>query len=82
MRDDVIVRYIDLPTRVNAVTLPDCDGYYNVYINACLSCEAQKEAYEHELYHIEHGHIYNYEPVANCEAETKDFVKGRRGYRK
>lgn len=71
MRDDVFIRYIDLPTTVNAVTVPDEDGNYNVYINDRLSYEAQQEAYEHELYHIEHGHIYNYEPVTDCEAETK-----------
>lgn len=72
MNEDIFVRYIELPIRVNAVTLPDEDGNYNVYINARLSMEAQAEAYEHELYHIRHGHIYNYTPVADCEKEAKE----------
>ncbi len=75
MRDDVFVRYISLPTTVNAVTVPDEDGNYNVYINSRLSHEAQQEAYEHELYHIEHGHHYDYTPVADCENETKEQTR-------
>lgn len=75
MRDDVFVRYIGLPIRVNAVTVIDEDGYYNVYINDHLSREAQHEAYEHELYHIEHGHHYNYTPVVDCEKETKEQTR-------
>ncbi len=60
---------------VNAVTVPDEDGNYNVYINDRLSHEAQEEAYEHELYHIVHGHHYNYTPVATCEKETQEQTK-------
>ena len=75
MRDDIIVRYLSFKSTVNAVTVIDEDGNYNVYNNDRLSYEAQQEAYEHELYHIEHGHIYNYEPVTDCEAETKEQTK-------
>ena len=75
MRDDVFIRYIGLPTTVNAVTLPDEDGNYNVYINARLLKEEQELALRHELYHINNGHIYNYTPVADCEDEAKAHVK-------
>ena len=80
MRDDVFVRYIDLPTTVNAVTLPDEDGNYNVYINARLLREQQEVALRHELYHIDHGHIYNYKPVTDCEEKAKAHARRyRRG---
>ena len=77
MRDDVFVRYIRLPSTVNAVTVIDEDGNYNIYINSNLSREAQQEAYDHELYHIEHGHHYNYTPVSDCEKETKEETRWR-----
>lgn len=46
------VRYIDLPCSVNGVTVPDVDGFYNIYINSRLSLEKQAQALKHELTHI------------------------------
>lgn len=57
----------------------DDDGDFNVYINALLPDEAQKESYMHELEHINRDHFYQKEkPVSVCEAEaSKKKAKGR-----
>lgn len=57
--DDVFVRYQQMPYTIPAVTALDDDGDYNIYINPCLSIEAQQAAYRHEMYHIKHGHFYD-----------------------
>lgn len=67
MREDVFVRLISMPPLVKGVTLPNADGTYSVYINSCLSEEAQRKALQHELCHIEHDDIYSNEPVAVAE---------------
>lgn len=44
----VLVRYINLPSTVNAVTVVDENGDYNVYINERLSYYEKFRALEHE----------------------------------
>ena len=50
--NEIIVRIIDLPYWVKGQTILDQNGNYNIYINARLSAEEQKKAYNHELNHI------------------------------
>ncbi|HIR53359.1 MAG TPA: hypothetical protein IAB39_08185 [Candidatus Onthovicinus excrementipullorum] len=52
---------------MNAVTILDCDGNYNVYLNDRLSYDAQRDAYEHELTHIERDDFYNQIPIEKAE---------------
>lgn len=56
---DFIVRYIDLPITVKGVTVMDCNGFYNIYINARLSFDAQKKAIAHEMEHIARGDFFS-----------------------
>lgn len=59
--DYIIVRKINMPGTLPAVTRKDADGNYNIYINAAVSIEKQNEAYWHEVEHIRRGHFYEYD---------------------
>ena len=60
---DVFVRFVALPNTVRAVTLPNNDGTFDVYINADLPEELQRKALDHELEHIRRDHFYDCNPV-------------------
>ena len=65
------VRYIDLPCKVDGVTIPNDDGTFDIYINSRHSVEHQAESLEHELEHIMRNHFYDdIRPVAQLEAEA------------
>ena len=70
MGNYIFVRMIALPVSVPAVTIPNDDGTFNVYINADLPELIQNRALEHELEHIRLDHFYNEDPVAQNEAEA------------
>lgn len=68
----IFVRLIRFPsTAVRAVTLPNDDGTFDIYINERLPEELQREALEHELKHIRKDHFYNDDPVWVNEKEAK-----------
>lgn len=71
--DAVIIRVIDLPYKVRAVTVKDAEGDYNIYLNARLSGDQQAKAFRHEATHIRLGHFYSEKPVFVKEAETKNY---------
>ena len=55
MEENIVLRIVDLPHSIRAITLLDDDGWYNIYINARLNAHMRKKAYEHELEHIRRG---------------------------
>lgn len=65
--DDVIIRYIPLPTFVYGQTLLDPNGDYNIYINANLSYEMQRKTLEHELRHVRRNDFRNNRLIAEVE---------------
>lgn len=65
--EDFCIRFIDLPCRVNGVTVQDENGFYNVYINARLSEQAQRSAIKHELTHVKRNDFYSLEPLSKIE---------------
>ena len=69
--EEVIVRIVPLPDGVPAFTLPDVDGYYDVYLNEKLDEIARIRAFEHELEHIRKGdwERLDYMTVAEIEGE-------------
>lgn len=68
---EVFVRYLHhVPLTVRGVTVPNPDGTFSVYINADLPPEIQEAVYQHELYHIEHDHLYTCLPVKVAEAQA------------
>lgn len=70
--DEVICRLIGLPAKVNAVTVVDDNGDFNIYINANLSYEEQKKAYRHETRHIRKNHFFTQKAVKDCELEANN----------
>jgi len=69
---EFILRLIELPCTVNAVTVLDENGDYNVYVNSRLSIEEQKKAFRHEKRHIKKDHFYTSAHVSECEMEAKE----------
>lgn len=65
--NDYFVRLIELPIRVEGVTVPNSDGSFSVYINSALSEAKQREVLEHELRHISAEHFYLDMPVEKME---------------
>ena len=66
----IFVRSVALPGSVRAVTLPNDDGTFDIYINAKLPEELQRAALQHELKHIRKDHFYNDDPVWLNEKEA------------
>jgi len=72
----VFVRYIHgLPLATKGITTPNPDGTFSVYINADLPDYVQKEVYDHELYHIEHDHLYNFDSVKTNELSANALTE-------
>lgn len=68
----IFVRHLRFPSdRVRAVTIPNDDGTFDIYINSRLPEELQKKALEHELKHIRKDHFYNEDPVWVNEEEAE-----------
>lgn len=65
-----ILRLAPLPARINAVTVVDANGDFNIYVNSNLSFEEQRRAYDHELEHIRREHFFTDKPVEECEREA------------
>lgn len=67
---DYFIRSIFFPESVRAVTLPNDDGTFDIYVNAGLPEELQHQAIDHELAHIRKDHFYNDDPVWCNEQEA------------
>ena len=66
----IFVRLIPLPDTVRAVTIPNDDGTFDIYVNNNLPDELQDRALAHELEHIRRDHFYNDDPVWLNEEEA------------
>lgn len=67
MNNDIYVYIIDMP--VNEAVCPSGACSYTIYINARLSAEAQREAYNHAMRHIQRGDWERYD-VQTIEKEA------------
>ena len=70
MGSNIFVRLVSLPVSVRAVTLPNDDYTFDIYINSNLPQELQQKALEHELKHIRKDHFYNDDPIWLNEKEA------------
>ena len=68
--DNIVCRKIDLPGKINAITVVDENGDYNVYVNSRLSVIEQKNAFSHEKRHITKCHFYCNKNIIACEREA------------
>ena len=70
--NNIICRIVELPARVNAVTVVDEGGYFNIYVNSLLSEDERQRAFRHELRHVRMRHFHKVgKPVSDCEKEAK-----------
>ena len=70
MDGGIFIRAVDLPKKVYAVTLPNDDDTFDIYVNLHLPEELRRSALEHELEHIRLGHFYDEDPVWINEQEA------------
>ena len=61
---------MELPIKVEGVTVPNSDGSFSVYINALLSEVKRGEVLRHELRHIASEHFYTEMPVEYMERQA------------
>lgn len=65
MYNDVNVIIADLPDKIKACTVPNCDpDSYTVIVNARLSYSGRQRAIKHELQHINKDDCYNDTEIA------------------
>lgn len=68
--EGIFIRKVPLKDCVRAVTLPNSDCTFDIYINSNLPDELQEKALQHELKHIHMDHFYNSDPVSVNEMEA------------
>ena len=66
--DEYRVYLVPLPGDVKAAVRVGVDGFASIYINDSLSPEAQRQAFRHELRHIERDDHYNDLSIEEVEA--------------
>lgn len=71
---DIFLRLIWLPSTINAVTVPDDSGNYNIYVNQNLCFNQQELAIKHELEHIRNKDFESYSDVSDLEEEIKKRI--------
>jgi hypothetical protein len=64
---DFIVREVPFPYCVKSVVTPNNDGSFSIYINAKLSPDQKRKAFEHEKDHIINDDFYNDLPIEEIE---------------
>lgn len=75
IEDCAYIRSATFPQNVEAVTLPNTDGTFDIYVNSVLPPCQQIAALEHELNHIERDHFYRPDEIRLIEAEADlEFV--------
>ena len=68
---DYYIRRLPFPNRsVKAVTFPNDDGTFDIYLNTLYPEGELRSALEHELRHIRLDHFYSEKPIAQKEREA------------
>lgn len=68
---DVFFRQFHGPLSCRGFVLPDAEGDYTVFVNDSLSDELKQETVQHELQHIQLGHLDSDLPASVLEGEIK-----------
>lgn len=66
----IIIRGMELPGCVRAVTVPVPEDDFLVLVNTCKCQEVRAEALRHELNHIRMNHFQSEDPVIINEMEA------------
>lgn len=65
--ENFIVTLHDMPTSVQGALSIDSDGTPCIHLNARLSHEAQRKAFDHEVRHLENNDFGNGKPIDTIE---------------
>ena len=68
--DEYRVYFLPFPGDINGGVRIDNDGFASIYINAYLSPKAAKEAFAHEIQHIQNDDFYNDKDITTAEREA------------
>ena len=71
MTPQYFVYYLPLPRTVHGSVRLNDDGTYSIYLNSRDTSEERRRTIEHELRHIEAGHLYSDKPVWKLELEAE-----------
>lgn len=67
------IRYVEMPPSVEAVTLPNDDGSYDIYINSRMEEDKKKRKLKHELFHIKGNDFYD---DVTCVGKQEEAARG------
>ena len=68
---DYYMRLVELPRRVEGVSVLNSDGSFDIYINSLLPPGKRQEVLEHELSHIRREHFYLDMPISLMERQAE-----------
>ena len=69
--NNTYIRLIWLPSCINAVTVPDENADFNIFVNKDLCLNQQEKAINHELEHIKNRDFESFFNVCKIENEVK-----------
>lgn len=68
---DYYLRLVELPRKVEGVSVLNDDGSFDIYINSLLPPRRRQEVLEHELAHIRREHFYLDMPLSLMERQAE-----------
>ena len=75
--NEIIVRFVAMPVTVKGMTVTDDNNDYNIYINSNIAYNEQQTAFEHEMHHVEHNHLYNSDSAKTNEIQVEERLNER-----
>ena len=66
-----LIRFANLPPKVNGVTVIDDNGDYNIYINQDICPKKIKKAIQHELKHTINNDFFNHKNIEHIEINVE-----------
>jgi len=73
--DNIIIRKIKLPNGLFGLSIKDPAGDYNVYLADWLPPDLERATLEHELAHIDNGHLESELPVEVLEQRAREIAR-------
>ena len=73
--ENIILRKTKLPAGIFGLTIKDPAGDYNVYLADWLPPDLERETIQHELAHIDNGHLESDLPVEVLEQRAREITR-------
>lgn len=70
------IKLVRMPPTVRGAVVLLCDDTYDIFINCADPTSVQENTLEHEIAHIDRGHLYNdIDPVVCMEREASKLAR-------